>query len=117
MTRTKLAFFGVLFSLLFCVTLEASDAYVWLFNARGKSTGSEPQPIVTDWFGTVYLYNRNAAPVDVRLLGISNGGIPPGAPTTLTLPPNRIVVLPAAVLDWYPPVATIMFVLHLDIPP
>src|SRR5256885_1184917 len=103
--------------LLFVDALSAADAYVVRFHeARGRSAACH-QAV---WTNDVLLYNSNAEPVTVRLLGMT-GTFPPGTVTILTLPPRRVVSLerpPAPTTYWSPfaPPNQLIWVLHLDIP-
>jgi hypothetical protein len=95
----------------------ASDAYVVMFFADGRSFST----FQATWSGDVLLYNENPTPTDVRLLGISNGVIGLGTPSTLSLPPGEVVMLSMAAPSWVPASLVLgfvptMWVVHMDVP-
>ena len=99
--------------LLFASTAFANDAYVVMFSADGRSSST----FQATWSGDVLLYNENPTPVEVRLLGISNGGIGLGTPSTLSLPPGEAITLSMAAPSWVPAsFVPTLWVVHMDVP-
>lgn len=74
------------------------------------------------WRGDVFFYNQGASPAEIKLLGLSNGVLAEGTPTTLTLSPGAFVALsdihqpPWFPKDGGPGSGPFFFVLHLDVP-
>jgi hypothetical protein len=96
---------------------HAAEAYLLRFAGSGPQTNC----VSPRWTGTVSFYNANAAPADVKLLGISNGVVAPGTPTSLTIPPGTTVSLRNPFVPaWFPTNQSsgdYFFVLHVDVPP
>src|SRR3954469_9379348 len=94
---------------------HATDVYVVRFTANGKSTECSRAL----WADDILLYNRSDIPATVRLLNQSNGGIPPGAATTLTLPARQVTSVEGARRDltgWHSADGSPLWVVHLDVP-
>src|SRR5436309_2250757 len=74
--------------LLVSLQLEARDAYFVRFNA------AVGRPDVCDrlvWRDDVFLYNNTSAAATVRLLGISNGTLASGVPTSFDVAPGELI--------------------------
>lgn len=96
----------------------ADDRYLIEFNAAGPSFPANCVQFV--WTDDVQFYNSSTSEAVVRLLGLSNGGMVPGAATTLALAPGETSTLAAGVL-WQPKrtqpdVPVPLWVTHLDVP-
>jgi hypothetical protein len=112
--RRFLTIFAAVFAL--TTSARANDAYLFRFAARGASVACAGMA----WADDALLYNGNSTPVSVALVGLSSGGVAPGTPTTITIPPGRVVSLNAATAaaPWRPadPAAPPIAVAHLDVP-
>lgn len=106
-------------SALLATELAAHDLYVVRFTALGKTLGCR-QAL---WGADVELYNYGSVPATVSLLGVSNGTLLPGTPTTMELPPNKLLSVSLNGPGWIPDlpvptgnVAYKLWSLHLDVP-
>ncbi len=95
----------------------ASDAYVVRFSAHGMTAGCHQ----AQWSDDILLYNQNDQPATIRLLDISNGTLPAGWPTTITVPPRQATSLTRETRDhpWGPTLFSdqyTIWVVHLDVP-
>jgi hypothetical protein len=98
-----------------CAT--ATERYFFRFNASG--------PVVSTcsgfvWSDEILLDNSGSAPATVRLIDLSNGGVPPGKATSFDLAPGETTSLDAKVA-WHPNAAGLgaavpLWVMHLDVP-
>jgi hypothetical protein len=100
----------LLLAILLSPSLEARDVYIVQYRANGKQALCH-QAL---WTNRLLMFNRGATPVTVRLLGMSNGTLAPGAATSLELPPQR--VFDGAL--GYPDTSAfdVLWVSHLDVP-
>jgi hypothetical protein len=110
MTRTLIL---ILLLLLIGNAAFANDAYAVMFFADGRSFST----FQATWSGDVLLYNENPTAVDLSLIGVSNGNLRPGTPTTLSLPPGEAIMLSMAAPSWVPAIfVPTMWVVHMDVP-
>ena len=114
----RLSFLAACFSLLLSLPLAARDAYFVRFNA------AVGRPDVCDrliWRDDVYLYNTTSSSATVRLLGVSNGTLASGVPTSFDLSPGELVSFHYSThtdvpRGWVPEGTFYLWVIHLDIP-
>jgi len=95
----------------------AEDAYVVRFFAFGRGT----ECAQSLWLDNILFFNRTSAPAVVKLLGVSNGPVPPDVLRELSLPPNRAVAIRnghpfSGSYPWQPQASAPLWVVHLDIP-
>ena len=114
MKRFAFAFAAVVSAFLSASSMCAADGYFVRFNALGKSRAT----YATRWRDDILFFNQNAAPVDVKFVGVSNGTPGPNTPP-LTLPPGVAISLnanQAVEQAWSPVGGPSLWVLHLDVP-
>jgi hypothetical protein len=125
MMRFAFVLVAVVSAFLSASSMCAADGYFVRFNALGKSNAT----YATRWRDDILFFNQNAAPVDVKFVGVSNGTpgpntppltLPPGPNTPpLTLPPGVAISLnanEAVEQAWSPVGGPSLWVLHLDVP-
>jgi len=115
MTTLKQLFLAVTLSTVVATPVLPRDVYTVGFAARGKSAGCRQ----AFWSADDDLYNSGATPATVRLLGISNGSLAPGTPTSFDVPPNNLVSLGQQRPPWVPSGSSpeySLWVMHLDVP-
>lgn len=95
----------------FAVQLSAADVYLVRFAAAGPA-GVNGNVV---WRDDVLLLNTQAVPVHVRLIGISNGALPTGEPSDISLSPGKVVSLNRQA-NWSPEPAVPLWVIHVDVP-
>jgi len=101
--------------LLAAVAVHAADAYLVRFAADGRSSTCAS----AFWADDILLYNNQATPATVRLLGLSNGTIRPETPREVTVLPHRVFSIAQAFrarVVWAPLETSPIWVVHLDIP-
>jgi hypothetical protein len=96
----------------------ADDRYLVRFNAGGAGL-TDCSGLV--WSDEVRLFNSAATPATVRLLDLSNGGIPPGVATSFDLAAGETASLDAKA-QWHPNAtgtgaAVPLWITHIDVPP
>lgn len=100
------------------ITASAADVYLVQGLARGVRLDSLGTPEEVVWASDAIFYNRGANDATVKLLGISNGQLPPGAPTEITVPAGHSTSIAAAGMSsqWQPLSGDPLWVLHLNVP-
>lgn len=111
-TQRKIVLILVLVS---AAVAHADEVFVTRFGVRTIL----PPCHQRNWSGDALLMNQTPSPVQIRLLGVSNGAVPAGQPTSFTLLPSEIVALTARI-GWIPGgllgADTFLFVTRLDVP-
>jgi hypothetical protein len=96
----------------------AADVYLIQGLARGQTIVSAGVPETIVWSTDSIFYNSGTTDAQVQLLAMSNGSLPPGAPTDFVVPAGRSTSLSARGLtaQWQPVTGDTLWVLHLDVP-
>jgi hypothetical protein len=103
---------AIILALLLCNAAGATELYLIRFFTLSD------RGLLGFWRDDVLFFNTNVVPVDVTLLGVSNGELPPTAPS-LPLPPGTLVSLnsnPPVDGLWQPIPSSSFYVLHLNVP-
>lgn len=83
---------------------------VWVFRFDSTSLA-----IATSWHDNLVFHNIAAQDAVVHLVGISNGGIPPGSSADLTVPARRTVGF-TVLSPFWEPYGSDLGVVHMDVP-